>query len=163
MSSLIYLMPVLPLCWLFRRLISNRHLYFFFVLGATATHELSHFIVGLLLNAKPIGFSLIPRRTSETEWTLGSVNFQNIRWFNGLPIGMAPLLLLVPFYVRLPKDFTLSDFRYTTGADLFFWLVLAYILPAAIPSKTDLKVGFGSAAPALILAAIAGAAYLYSR
>ena len=163
MAIWIYLTPVLPLCWLFRRLISNRYLYFFFVLGATAAHELSHFIVGLLINAKPIGFSLIPRRTGDKEWALGSVNFRNIRWFNGLPVGLAPLLLLVPFYVRLPESFTIEDFKHATGGDLVFWFALAYILPAAIPSKTDLKIGFGSAAPALILIALAGAAYLYSR
>src|SRR5207253_2132543 len=62
-------------------------------LPGTIAHELAHFVVGLVLLAKPRGFSIWPRAHAHT-WTLGSVSFGNIGLLNGAFVALAPLLLL---------------------------------------------------------------------
>jgi hypothetical protein len=51
-------------------------------LPGTIAHELAHFVVGLLLLAKPRGFSIWPRAQGNT-WRLGSVSFGNIDPLSG--------------------------------------------------------------------------------
>lgn len=68
-------------------------LYIPFVLPGTLLHELSHLTVGWILRAKPSRFTVIPKLDGQ-ELTLGSVGFNNLKWWNALPIGLAPLLLL---------------------------------------------------------------------
>ena len=62
-------------------------------LPGTIAHELTHFVVGLLLLAKPRGFSIWPTPQGHT-WRLGSVSFGNIGLLNGAFVALAPLLLL---------------------------------------------------------------------
>src|SRR5437899_11438356 len=62
-------------------------------LPGTIAHELTHFVVGLLLLAKPRGFSIWPRAEGST-WRLGAVSFGNIGLLNGAFVALAPLLLL---------------------------------------------------------------------
>jgi hypothetical protein len=58
---------------------------------ATVLHELSHFLVGYVLLAKPVGFSVFPARYKPgTPWQLGHVSFARLRWWNQLPVGLAP-------------------------------------------------------------------------
>ncbi|MCD5364578.1 hypothetical protein LQT98_23165, partial [Chromobacterium aquaticum] len=62
-------------------------------LPGTVLHELCHFLVGWLLRARPSRFSVWPRRNGR-QLTLGQVGFSRLTWWNALPIGIAPLLLL---------------------------------------------------------------------
>jgi hypothetical protein len=49
----------------------------FLSLPGTIAHELAHFVVGMLLLAKPRGGSIWPKAHGDT-WRLGSVSFGNI-------------------------------------------------------------------------------------
>lgn len=60
----------------------------------TVGHELMHLAAGLLTGARPVGFSVLPRRAADGGWVLGEVAFARLRWWNGLPVGLAPLALL---------------------------------------------------------------------
>ena len=66
----------------------------------TVVHELLHWIVGFLLNAQPVSMSLWPRRISDRQWALGSVSFRNVRWYNAIFVGLAPLLAIVMAMLR---------------------------------------------------------------
>ena len=57
-------------------------------------HELAHLLVGLLFRARPVGFSLFPRREGH-YWRLGSVSFARITAVNAVPVALAPLVLAV--------------------------------------------------------------------
>jgi len=58
------------------------------LLPGTFLHELSHYIVGLLLNAKPTSFSIIPNKQ---KGSTGHVEFRNVKFYNAIPIALAPL------------------------------------------------------------------------
>lgn len=60
----------------------------------TVAHELLHYIAGLLFGARPLSLSVIPRRKPDGGWLLGSVSFARLRWWNSVPIGLAPLALM---------------------------------------------------------------------
>lgn len=63
----------------------------------TVAHELSHFIVGLFLGANPTKLTALPRRNPATGGlVLGEVLFTNLCWWNKLPVGIAPLIILAP-------------------------------------------------------------------
>ena len=109
-------------------------------LPGTIAHELTHFVVGLLLLAKPRGFSIWPRAEGST-WRLGSVSFGNIGLLNGALVALAPLLLLpiawlCLVHVLLPLW---NDNQWG------WWLLAGYLaataLFAALPSFQDIKLG----------------------
>lgn len=101
-------------------------------LPATLIHELSHLLVALLLSASPRGFSLWPKRNSDT-WQLGSVTCSNLRWWNCFPVAMSPVL------VNLPLAWWLH------GQSATWHKVAAFVcLAGAIPSWQDLKVSLTS-------------------
>ena len=109
-------------------------------LPGTIAHELAHFVVGLLLLAKPRGFSIWPKAQSHS-WRLGSVSFGNIGLLNGAFVALAPLLLLpiawlCVVYVLLPL---------WNDSQWGWWLLTGYLtataLFAALPSFQDIKLG----------------------
>ena len=67
------------------------------VLPGTFAHETCHLLLGLVLNGKPAGFSLLPRRAGG-GWEMGSATFSHLTWYNAFFVGMAPLLLLPAAY-----------------------------------------------------------------
>ena len=69
-------------------------LFALFVWPGTVAHELLHFFAGWITGAKPVSLSLIPHRNPEGGWVLGSVAFARLRWWNSVPVGLAPLALL---------------------------------------------------------------------
>ncbi len=69
-------------------------LYALSIWPGTVAHELLHFSAGLLMGAKPVSISVIPRRKLEGGWVLGSVMFARLRWWNSVPVGLAPLALV---------------------------------------------------------------------
>lgn len=109
----------------------------------TFLHELMHFCVGFLLNAKPVSFSLFPRK-AEGGYVLGSVQFSNLSWYNTIPTAMAPLLLIV-----VANQFDTYFFQFVGGeggvkVELLYLFCMAIIIDNAIPSSTDFRVAFGS-------------------
>ncbi len=120
-------------------------------------HELTHLLVGTVLFAKPSGFSLIPHR-QEDGIRLGSVSFRGLNAFNSLPIGLAPLgLIVVAFYLfqSWSKYFTPTLFS-TMG----IYLVSFVLVYNALPSRQDLKIAFGWKS-ILLYGTVAIAAYKY--
>lgn len=121
-------------------------------LPGTIAHELVHFVVGLLLLAKPRGFSIWPTAQGHT-WRLGSVSFGNIGLLNGAFVALAPLLLLpiawlCVVHVLLPL---------WNDSQWGWWLLAGYLtataLFAALPSFQDIKLGGRSL---LLYAALGG-------
>lgn len=100
----LYLAPVAALALLMRIATSAHPVFFLFTVSGTLCHELAHFFVGLLANARPVGFTVVPRwigrgrrgqgGSGAGHWELGSVTFANLVWYNAAPAALAPLLLL---------------------------------------------------------------------
>jgi len=116
----------------------------------TVAHEFTHLLAGLLSNGRPSQLRLLPRR-SANGYVLGSVTCGNVRWYNGLVIGLAPLLLL-------PVAAALLLWRTHTGAGLTLaelpWLYLiACLAYASLPSWQDLRVAAASSWLLIVLAA----------
>ncbi len=111
-----------------------------FSLPGTFAHELTHFVVGLLLDAKPHGFSIWPRPHGK-GWMLGSVSFRNLSLFNGAFVALAPLLLLPVAWMSLVHVLVPLWIDGHWG----WWLLAGYLaataLFAALPSFQDIKVG----------------------
>lgn len=103
----------------------------------TILHESAHFIVGLLLWAKPTSFSLFPRKNGDA-YTMGSVGFCNIKFYNAIPAAMAPLLLLWAAYWL--NGYYLSHAHITIWSYLLFILLETVIIENAVPSATDFNV-----------------------
>lgn len=105
-------------------------------------HELLHLLVGVLTYAKPVAMSIIPRHIEKGYYELGHVRLQNIRWFNGVFVGLAPLLGFVGVAVFI-------HWRTRTGWvfswwDLLAWYVLAQVSMSAWPSTSDIKIALRS-------------------
>ena len=122
--------------------------YALFALPGTLAHELAHFLVALVLAAKPSFPSLVPRR-SEHGWRLGSVTFR-AGIVRSVPIALAPLALL-PLALAYGVAF-LAPAAWPLSA-LHAW-IMAALLSACLPSRADFRI----AIPALLLAALAAAA-----
>jgi len=103
-------------------------------------HEVSHLVVGIVLFAKPTNFSLIPHRKENGGYQLGSVEFRGLDTFNSLPVGLAPLVLLVAAYfifTNWSKCFQPS--LLSTLGIYFTSFVLIY---NSRPSLQDCKIAF---------------------
>ena len=108
-------------------------------LPGTLGHELSHIFIGYALNGRPSGVNLIPRRKGKLI-ILGEALFNNITWYNGTLIGLAPLLLML-------LAFEIDRYARTIQ-DMSIILLAAYIetnlILSALPSKTDLEIALKS-------------------
>lgn len=119
----------------------------------TTLHEAAHYLVGLLLGAKPVSVSLWPKRQGD-HWVLGSVGFNQLNIWNSAFVAMAPLLLLA---------LAILTFSFITGpafitGSLGTWLLSGYVIACCLsscwPSSTDFRVG------GLSLAMYSAAGYL---
>ena len=90
LHAIALLATVLMLLWLRRWPL----LFALFIWPGTVAHELLHFFAGWITGAKPVSLSIIPHRNPEGGWVLGSVAFARLRWWNSVPVGLAPLALL---------------------------------------------------------------------
>ena len=80
--------------WLLSRLCRRMtRLSILFALPGTVLHEAAHWCVGLLLGAQPRQWTVIPQ-IQQQHIRLGQVSFARLRWWNALPVGLAPLMLL---------------------------------------------------------------------
>ena len=107
---------------------------YFWILAwpGTALHECLHWSVGLLLNARPVDIQFLPDKQTQV---LGSVTFANIRWYNAVPVGLAPLLA-VPLTIGLVKT---APWSWTWAGVLYFWAA-ASALSQAWPSRADFDI-----------------------
>ena len=104
----------------------------------TFLHELMHFLVGSVFNAKPYNFTVIPRKNSNGDYIMGSVGFYNIRWYNAIPAAMAPFLLLpIAFYVN---RYLLPQLQPSLSNYVLYILLQTILIENAIPSGQDFKV-----------------------
>lgn len=113
---------------------------FLWNLIGVSLHELAHFLVGIVLFAKPSGFSLLPHRQGNGV-QLGSVTFRGLNMFNSLPVALAPLGLIAAafgLFRNWSRWFTPTLF--STAAIYFASFILIY---NALPSMQDLKIAFG--------------------
>jgi hypothetical protein len=126
-------------------------------LPGTIGHELLHFLVGTLTLARPMKVSLIPKFHRDGSATLGFVMFSNIRWYNALWVGFAPLL-------ALPAAFGLVYYRSAQIPPLSLrelaWSYLAASLTySCLPSKADVAIVLSK--PAGLIVYLGSAAILF--
>lgn len=100
-------------------------------------HEMAHLVVGVVLGARPTLFDFCPTRGRDGGYMMGRVRFKNITWFSAAPIGVAPLLLIIPaFYLdRLIAPWLPAGFA---GVVTLISLK-ALLIENALPSTQDLK------------------------
>ena len=106
----------------------------------TFLHELMHYLVGSILNARPVNFTIFPKRNLEGAYVMGSVGFSNITFYNAVPSAMAPLLLLpIAFYInRVLLQTIIIENAIPSGADFrvagMYWrgLLLYAVLAIAL-------------------------------
>ena len=110
-------------------------------LTGTFFHELAHLIVSLVTNGKPVKVSLFPEK-QEDGYVLGYVISSNITWYNALPIGLAPLSLLVAVYYIYTYFFGYIEF--TVINYIIYLFLLVSFLDSAIPSIQDFEVAFSN-------------------
>ncbi len=106
-------------------------------LPGTIGHELLHLLIGTLTLAKPVKVSLIPKFHRDGSATLGYVRFSNIRWYNALWVGAAPLL-------ALPAAIWLVYYRSAqipplVWRELAWSYVAASLIYSCLPSSTDVE------------------------
>ena len=107
-------------------------------LPGTIGHEVLHFLIGTLTLAKPVKASLLPKFHRDGSTTLGYVMFANIRWYNALFVGLAPLL-------ALPFAFWLVSYRATQIPPWSWWELLwgyiaANLAYSCLPSHADVEI-----------------------
>lgn len=144
-----YLAGMAMMLWLLNQARRSFWLFSLLALPGTVCHELCHWIVGGLLNGRPVRFTVLPRREGR-GFALGSVAFENLRWYNAFFIGLAPVLLLPVAYAlflwRLGRS---PAFGWPEMAIL---LVLANLVFGAMPSRQDLRIAVRSPIGWLLLA-----------
>ena len=155
---ILYLVPSAALAVLLWIAAGAHPFFFVFTAAGTLSHELAHFIVGLLVGAEPNRITIIPRRRGKV-WELGSVMFNNLRWYNAAPAALAPLLVLaIPLAVAWYRTRHGLDFG---ALDLALTLLLAPQLLSFWPSPVDWKLALRSWPWALIIAGVAGLVFHY--
>lgn len=101
----------------------------------TMIHELLHLSVGILTMGHPVGFSIWPKKADDGGYVLGSVSFTNIRWYNGVFIGGAPLIGVVLFWWI--GQYGLEKGQGAGVEDLGLWFLMAQLLLSSWPSPVD--------------------------
>jgi hypothetical protein len=120
----------------------NPHARMIVNLPGVFLHESMHYIAVLIFNGKPTNFSLFPKQQQDGSWIGGFVNFSNLRWYNAMPIGLAPLLILLLAW-NLHRGFYgvkwwSSDFLIVQ--DILYVVLEACLIEASLPSITDIKI-----------------------
>lgn len=121
---------------LFRLMRSRFWVFFHLTFLSTLMHELSHYIVALILNGRPSGMSIFPERNGN-HYVLGKVEATNIRWYNGTAIALAPLSLFFLAFAMLPHiDFSRDHAASLVGK----FYVTASFVQGGLPSNSDLQI-----------------------
>lgn len=151
-----YFTAVIAIAALLHRLRGMPRFFSLVSLPGTVGHELLHFLVGTLALARPVKVSLIPKFHRDGSATLGYVMFSNIRWYNALWVGFAPLL-------ALPAALWLVYYRSAQVPPLSLWelawsYVAASLTYSCLPSKADVEMVLSK--PAGLMLYLASAAIL---
>ncbi len=148
--ALVYLLALGLVLWLLNQARRSFWLLSLLALPGTFCHELCHWLMGKLLNAEPIRFTVLPRREGR-GFVLGSVGFANLRWYNAFFVGLAPLLMVPLAYAlflwRLDAKPSLG------GPEAAMVFLLGNLLFGALPSGQDLCIAARSPIGWLLLAA----------
>lgn len=162
LAMTLYLVPVAALALLLRIATGAHPLFFLFTVTGTLCHELAHFFVGLVANARPVGLTVMPRwigrgkrNTGNGHWELGSVTFANLRWYNAAPAALAPLLVLaLPLAVAWWRTQAIvHGADHYSAVDLGLAFLLAPQLLSFWPSPVDWRLAARSWPWVLILLA----------
>lgn len=113
----------------------STYLMLMVVLPSTLFHELSHWLTAFCLGASPKFPSLLPRKVSETEWQLGSVEFVP-NFFTAGFIALAPLWLLGGAAVFFVTEMWREVVEWELG------VMLGYALYGSLPSRADWQIAF---------------------
>ena len=116
--------------------VGQSHKLWWVVWPGTVVHELMHALIGLVLNADPIDFSVMPEKSVPGQpRVIGAVSFQNMTWFNTTPIALAPLFI-VPVVLWEVQKLQFHNI-WQSAAIVFF---LSTVLSQSIPSPMDIKI-----------------------
>lgn len=138
---------------------SSMWLSAFMNIPGTFLHESAHFAVGWLLNACPTSFTLIPHKSEDGGYVMGSVGFRNTRFYNALPSALAPLMLLpIGFYFN---RWYFAHVQVTILNYIAYIFIQTVLIENAIPSSTDFKVGFSYPLGLLLYGVIGVLAVVY--
>lgn len=121
-------------------------------------HELSHYMVSLILNGRPKAFSIMPKKEGN-YYKFGYVTSSNFKWYNRFFISLAPLLLLIVLYY-MDKYFYvfLEDNLYNL---LLYMFLVVVLIDNSIPSITDFNLAFEGYSYAFWLSIICSLIYIY--
>jgi hypothetical protein len=146
---LAYLVGLAAMLWVLNQAKRSFWLCALLALPGTLCHETCHWVVGKLLNAQPVHFTVLPRREGH-GFVLGAVAFRHLRWYNAFFVGMAPLLLLPLAYgLLLWRLGSQPSLGWPEAAMLF---LLANLVFAALPSWQDVRIAVRSPIGWLLLA-----------
>ena len=155
-----YLAVVIAMAILLHYLRTMPRFFSLVSLPGTVGHELLHFLVGTLTLARPVRVSLLPKFHRDGSATLGFVMFSNIRWYNALWVGFAPLLALPAavalVYFRAAQIPPLGIYELAWG---YLAATLAY---SCLPSRADVDIVLSKPA-GLAIYALCVAALLWYR
>jgi hypothetical protein len=144
-----YLAGTAAALWVMNQARRSFWLFTLLVLPGTLCHELCHWMVGKLLNGRPVRFTVFPKR-AERGLVLGSVALSNLRWYNAFFIGFAPLLLLAAAYGLFKgRVGGHPELGWKEAGAVF---ILANLLFGAVPSGQDLRIAARSPIGWLLLA-----------
>jgi len=153
--AIAYQVPAILLGMILNRAIASARIRAFLFLPGTIVHEGAHWVAAFLLNGQPGSFSVWPKRLENGNWLLGSVAIKNLTWYNGLFIGLAPLVSFVLLLLLAPQY---SSWGFSQR-DIWYWVCASPVLLFCLPSLQDLKVVGKSLLPVIFLAIAAGAIY----
>ncbi|SFC90758.1 hypothetical protein SAMN05660831_00041 [Thiohalospira halophila DSM 15071] len=150
---------VLGMAWLTRRLRRGTLSAWFFGLPGVVAHESAHWLMAWATGARPASFRPWPHRLDKGRWALGSVQVAQLSAFNAVPVGLAPLLLLVGgawgWWTLVQRDVGPLE-------PVFWWgsYLVALAAADAWPSGADWRLA-ASSVPGLLLwsVLVVGAVY----
>lgn len=135
----------------------QRHVLLFCIvaLPGTIAHELTHFVVGWMTRGRPRGFSIIPRRQG-SSYILGAVTLANVRWYNGLFIGLSPLMLFPAAILLIQWRVTVTPVNIIPD-EIVWGYFAATLINGGVLSRQDIKIAMtsiGWVLPVLILVCV---------
>ena len=144
-----YLAGMAAMLWLLNQARRSFWLFSLMALPGTVCHEFCHWMVGSLLNGRPVHFTVLPRREGR-GFVLGSVALANLRWYNAFFIGLAPMLLLPTAYGLFLWRLSRNPVIGWPEAGIIF--LLANLVFGSMPSWQDLRIAARSPIGWLLLA-----------
>lgn len=104
-------------------------MYILVLLPSTLLHEVSHWLVALLLGARPSFPSIIPKKDKE-GWILGSVRF-TLNPLTAALIALAPLWLLGGFVAFMLLE------GWHESAEWWVGVLMGNMIVGSFPSRAD--------------------------